>query len=134
MLSVQQPWAWLIMYCGKDVENRRWATTYRGVVAIHASLALDRDFTSGRFPLPAGVAVPALESLPRGAIVGIVSIVDCVRTSESAWFSGPFGFVLRDAHPLEPVPWRGALGLRRLPDETARLVWARADRARATSH
>ena len=29
-LSIQQPWAWLIAHGKKDVENRTWATAFRG--------------------------------------------------------------------------------------------------------
>ena len=125
VLSVQQPWAWLIVHGGKDVENRRWRTRYRGLVAIHASLRLDHDFALGRWPLPRNVALPPLDTLPRGAIVGVATIVDCVDQSDSPWFSGPFGFVLRDARTIAPLPWRGALGLQLLPDEAATEVRAR---------
>jgi hypothetical protein len=125
VLSVQQPWAWLIVHGGKDIENRRWSTSYRGQVAIHASLRLDREFHSGRFPIPPGARLPTVDALPRGAIVGVVSIVDCVEVSASPWFGGPFGFVLQNARPIEPLPWRGALGLRRLPNDAAQEVFHR---------
>jgi hypothetical protein len=29
-LTIHQPWAWATINAGKDVENRRWKTTYRG--------------------------------------------------------------------------------------------------------
>ena len=38
-LSVRQPWAWLILHAGKDVENRTWSHPFRGPVYIHASSA-----------------------------------------------------------------------------------------------
>jgi hypothetical protein len=34
-LSVVWPWPWLIMYGGKDIENRSWRTDYRGRILIH---------------------------------------------------------------------------------------------------
>ena len=40
-LSVRQPWAWAIIYAGKDVENRTWPTRYRGFVIVHASQRVD---------------------------------------------------------------------------------------------
>ena len=59
----------------------------------------------------AGVAPPAtLDDLPRGGIVGEAEIVDCVTQSDSPWFEGPYGFVLRNAHPLPFRPCRGRLG------------------------
>ena len=30
ILSVRQPWAWLIVAGHKDIENRKWRTSYRG--------------------------------------------------------------------------------------------------------
>jgi hypothetical protein len=119
VISLQQPWAWLVVQGGKDVENRRWPTRYRGPIAIHASLKLDTSYRDGRFRFPAGVELPPLDSLDRGAIVGVATLVECVSHSDSPWFSGPFGFLLRDARPVAPLPWRGALGLRRLPDDVA---------------
>ena len=34
ILSVRQPWAWLICSRIKDVENRTWKTNYRGRLSI----------------------------------------------------------------------------------------------------
>jgi hypothetical protein len=36
-LSIRQPWAWLIVNGYKDIENRSWATKFRGPVLIHAA-------------------------------------------------------------------------------------------------
>lgn len=37
VLSVRQPWAWLMVNNLKDVENRSWYTKFRGRLYIHAS-------------------------------------------------------------------------------------------------
>ncbi len=42
-LSVRQPWAWLIVAGYKDVENRGWATKYRGRILIHAGRRAAED-------------------------------------------------------------------------------------------
>ena len=42
-LSIRQPWAWLILHGGKDIENRDWATRFRGRVLIHASKGVTQD-------------------------------------------------------------------------------------------
>jgi hypothetical protein len=39
-LTVRQPWAWAIFH-GKPVENRSWATKYRGDLLIHARKQFD---------------------------------------------------------------------------------------------
>lgn len=114
-LSIRQPWAWLILNAGKDIENRSWPTKVRGRVLIHAAKGMTRDeYENGNDPLWASagptIELPPFEQLARGGIVGSVEIVDCVATSSSPWFCGLFGFVLRDPKPLPFAPWRGQLG------------------------
>lgn len=119
-LSIRQPWAWLILHAGKDIENRAWATRYRGRVLIHAAKGMSRaEFEEGlatahgisaTHPFPEGLALPSPEEIERGGIVGSVEIVDCVNASRSPWFFGPYGFVLRDPQPLPFRPYRGQLG------------------------
>ena len=111
-LSVRQPWAWLIVSGYKDVENRTWRTSYRGPLLIHASQRVDREATEyyRREILRAGDEWP--DTLVTGAIIGIVTLVDCVTECESPWFSGPIGWRLADAGEfLDPIPARGRLGL-----------------------
>ncbi|TAG33252.1 MAG: hypothetical protein EAZ36_01015, partial [Verrucomicrobia bacterium] len=52
---------------------------------------------------------------PRGGIVGVADIVDCVEAHPSPWFFGPFGFVLANARPLPFVPMHGKLNVFRVP-------------------
>jgi hypothetical protein len=54
--------------------------------------------------------LPRFEDLERGGIIGSVEIVDCVTDYPSRWFSGPFGFVLRDPRPLPFRSLKGRLG------------------------
>lgn len=116
-LSIRQPWAWLILNAGKDIENRTWATKVRGRVLIHAAKGMTRAehdnamnwiVTNPRIPL--NFSEPAFSDLQRGGIVGEVDIVDCVTTSSSPWFQGPHGFVLRNPKPLPFEPCKGRLG------------------------
>lgn len=117
-LSIRQPWAWLIMNAGKDIENRCWPTRFRGRVLIHASKGCTRAEweDADLFAAMVGaVAPPVLSDLERGGIVGSVEIVDCVSRSESCWFVGEFGFVLRDPRPLPFIPFKGSLGFFDVP-------------------
>lgn len=41
-LTLWQPWASLIAFEEKKVETRCWSTKYRGLIAIHAALAIPR--------------------------------------------------------------------------------------------
>ena len=110
-LSIRQPWAWLIVNGYKDIENRTWSTDFRGKIYVHAG----RRIKSGDFPeqrhyiRKSGLILP--EEPPLGAIVGEVIITDCVDTSSSPWFCGPYGFILSSPVAYEdPIPYRGQLG------------------------
>lgn len=101
-LSVKQPWASLIMFGFKDVENRSWATKRRGSIWI------------------ASTATPASPDLcpkdsnvgPLGVVLGSVEIVDCVQDSDSPWaIPGQWHWVLANPQPLrDPIPAKGRLG------------------------
>jgi len=124
-LSIRQPWAWLIIHGGKDIENRDWPTKFRGRVLVHAAKGMTRDEWSDAwgFSHGSGANPKAVESgltfgnIDRGGIVGSVEIVGCVTGSDSRWFMGHYGFVLRDPKPLPFTPLRGQLGFFDVPDD-----------------
>lgn len=105
-LSIQQPWAWLIVNGYKRIENRSWRTSFRGPVLIHAGKTVDKEGIQ-YVTRECGFTLPQLD---RGGIVGKGIITDCVSQSDSFWFVGPYGFVLEDPQPLPFVPLRGQLG------------------------
>lgn len=111
VLSVRQPWASLIVMGEKTVENRTWSTPYRGTLAIHAALRLDADDATTR-------------ALPRGVILGTVSLCDVVRDADSEWaLPGHWHWLLDNAVMLDaPIPFTGSLGLRTLPRRIARRI------------
>lgn len=111
-LSIRQPWAWLILNRGKDVENRTWPTKFRGRFLIHAAKGCTREEydCAESFAWCNDVEIPPLKTLPRGGIVGLATLTDCVAASASDWFVGDWGFVLADVQPLPFVPCKGALG------------------------
>lgn len=145
ILTVRQPWAWAIIHGQKDVENRvrNIAGDYRGPVAIHAGLSLDLEAikVSDRDHGPLHWAFRRAsarlrEGIPPwrgwfGNIIGVVDLVDAHhetsdRCGDSLGLCSDWGevgthhLVLANARPLaEPIPYRGALGLRRLDDATA---------------
>lgn len=116
-LSIRQPWAWAIMN-GKPIENRDWPTKFRGRVLVHASKTCTKaeyeaaaEFINGQLDAKGDpLKVPPLELLDRGGIIGSVEIVDCVTESDSQWFFGQYGFVLRDPKHLPFTPIKGRLG------------------------
>jgi len=99
-LTVRQPWASLIISGEKSIENRARRTNYRGLLLVHAGRRDD----------------PPMEcagALPRGAIIGSVRLVDCVRDSPSEWaVVGAWHWVLADPRAFDtPIPCTGQLGL-----------------------
>lgn len=119
-LSIRQPWAWAIINAGKDIENRDRKTKLRGPVCIHAAKSMTRSEFDGFMrtihhvsltrPFPLGATVPHSAALAKGGIIGVAEIVDCVEASDSPWFFGRYGFVLRNARPVDFIPVKGALG------------------------
>ena len=126
-LSVRAPWWWFIVHGGKDIENRDWrpgnpGLRFRGPVLIHASSWWRTDdveddlesasamFRASGYPAPQDtLTLRELKDLG-GHIVGKAEVVDVVRRSDSPWFVGPLGLVLRNAEPVTPWRCKGKLG------------------------
>jgi len=127
----------LIVRAGKDVENRTWPTKVRGWIAIHSSSKLEAEEVRAACDHMAGfipkfshrIFTAEARSYPTGAIVGVAALVGCVTSSDSPWFVGPYGFVLRQAIALpEPFPLKGQLGFWEVPQS----VELRIERAIST--
>lgn len=139
-ISIRQPWASLILHAGKDIENRTWPTKVRGRVLVHAAKGMTHeeyedamefafDIVGQRKSTIGGKTRTfrelgfAFEDLQRGGIVGSVEVVDCVQQTDSPWFVGTHGFVLRNPEVLSFTPWKGRLGFFDVPQSA--LVGAR---------
>ncbi len=151
-LSLTQPWASLVIEGFKKYETRSWSTTYRGALAIHASkgfpgwaksLLIDDNHEDDNFIRDALNRNPG--SLPLGAILGIVTLVDCQPTydvlgSDTVFISQPehdFGdwsegrYAWKLDGPLwfiDPVPVKGALSLWEIPPTEINQVNAEINR------
>lgn len=126
VLSLRQPWAWLVVHGGKTIENRRWNTRLRGPFLIHAAKGMTRDEYADAVHfakvVSPGVLVPPFEQVERGGIVGRARLVDVVPpcSTEPSLFFKPcphpwhmpeqYGFVLEDVEPLPFEAMRGELG------------------------
>lgn len=108
-LTICQPYAELIARGLKLIENRTWATDYRGPLAIHAGKSrtwLGEDDLE---------AYPAMSF---GAVVAVATLRGCCRLEDLPLSLrhhdhalGPWCWILQDVHRVEPVPYRGAQGL-----------------------
>jgi hypothetical protein len=85
VLSIQQPWASLIVLGHKKIETRSWNTKYRGEILIHASagkngtnrgIHLDFQQEFSRLQLP------KYEDLSFGAIIGKANLVHVLHSDE----------------------------------------------------
>lgn len=111
-LTVCQPYAHLIALDEKPVENRTWATTYRGPLAIHAGMS--RAWLEG----PEG-------NLVFGAVVAVATLSEVLAHAklppdlrDHRHSLGPVCWVLTNVKRLpRPVPCRGAQGLWNLPTD-----------------
>lgn len=121
-LSIRQPWAWLILHGGKDVENRDWATKVRGRILIHASKGMTGDDyeSACHTAMTANpqIQIPMFAALERGGIVGSVEVVGCDIECDSPWFVGQYGFLLRDPRLIRFIPYKGRLGFFDVPEIT----------------
>lgn len=136
-LTICQPYAELILLPESDtrrkrVENRTWATNYRGPFYIHAGKSREwLDEENGSHPSRINYGI-TISSMSFGAIVGVARLADCVRVDYTVggekrcspkmaakypWLQehehteGPWCWILEDVTAIGPWPWRGAQGL-----------------------
>ena len=93
----------------KDVENRSWRTRHRGPLLIHAGSRAHRESFEEH-------AVP--DTAERGAIIGVVEVVDCRLERTSDWHEpGSWGWYLTGARRFEkPIRMKGRRGLFDVPE------------------
>lgn len=120
-LSIKQPWAWLIIFGGKDVENRSWRTNYRGEFLVHAGKSI--DYHAYDHLIAQGVHLPAIKDLQTGGFIGKVTITDCTfNPPNRRWYmplpSHPIhAFVLKDPKPCRFMQYPGKLNFFDVPDD-----------------
>jgi|SRR3989344_9017081 len=110
-LSLKQPWAELILQGRKKIEIRAWNTKFRGEFLIHASKNPDADAME-KF---------GFKDLPSGFIVGKAELVDVKKYNGKEGYQkdsklhlsssifGNYGFILKNAARIKPVPYKGKL-------------------------
>lgn len=119
-LSLTQPWAWLVVHGGKDVENRRWNTHFGGEFLVHAAKGMTKDDYDAAWEMARTIdqnlawAIPLREKLDRGGIVGradLYGVLPRTANPSTPWhMRNQYGFCLRNQQPLPFLACRGALG------------------------
>jgi len=112
-LSIRQPWAWLIVNGFKGIENRNNLKNFTGDFLIHASSKWDKNwfnFSSAQTrELLSTIQMPVKEKMQYGGIIGYATITGYVEKSDSPWFIGKYGLLIKDPHPLAFTPCKGKL-------------------------
>ncbi|MBP3558091.1 MAG: ASCH domain-containing protein [Thermoguttaceae bacterium] len=115
-LTIRAPWAWAIAQGWKRVENRSWATRFRGRIAIHAAVSKESDADAAATFAALGIEPPT--EFVRGAIIGTVELVDILPLDEflrrfgddrfdRGFAVGPLCWVLREPRLCVPTPCSG---------------------------
>lgn len=138
VLSIRQPWAWLICNGIKDLENRTWTTRYRGTLLIHAGQQFEdeavypilnnlSDEERKQFPMRASL-------FPRCGLVGIAKLADVTSDSESKWYvPGSYAWCFSKALSFDLIPLRGQLGLFDVPADIVARVRIECERKRVVA-
>jgi len=115
-LSIKQPWAALVVQGVKTIEVRRWPTTRRGTILIHAARVPDDRKEAWDL-----VTTEELRELAqrRGGLIGSVNLVECItyrdlpsfakdqtgHRNELSWFEPPTLYGFRFTAP-KVTPYR----------------------------
>ncbi|RWS01712.1 activating signal cointegrator 1-like isoform X1 [Dinothrombium tinctorium] len=129
-LSIQQPWASLLMHSIKLHEGRNWYTPYRGRVWIHAAAKEPRqeDITKAEnlFRL-IGDFTEFPKSYPCGVLLGYAYLVDCLHQEDySQQFPDGYNdtlytFIFEDPARLNVnIPMKGKAKLFKLSEQMSK--------------
>ena len=121
-ISIRQPWASLIMKGIKDVENRTFkATLLPSTVLIHTGVSVEKGsidelcnsvWVQGIITMNGIIMgnIPDFMEMPRSAILGYATIVDCTQNYPSDWAApGCYNWVIKDVYEFDK-PILGAKG------------------------
>ncbi len=81
---MKQPWASLFVLGETQYETRTWRTHYRGPMAIHTSKKIDLtacSYQRVQEMLDKHGYTPS--TLPRGVIIGVCHLVNCIKVIEN---------------------------------------------------
>jgi hypothetical protein len=80
-ITLQQPWAWAVIFAGKDVENRSWHPLAPFLMLVHAGRKWDRE--GAEWMTASGIELP--DTFDVGGIIGAVRVTGWQEDSASRW-------------------------------------------------
>ncbi len=121
VLSINEPWASLIMNGTKKIETRSWKTKYRGEIYIHASLS------KAKITKPEVYELIKDMNFKCGYIICKCNLVDCIYMTDEYvndmktnhyeeyicghYEVGRYAWIVEDVKVIEPIEAKGKLGL-----------------------
>jgi len=142
-ISLWQPWASFFADGLKIIETRHWQTKFRGRLVIHAAKTTEALTLTDCYRLldEAGrrdliVKYTRLDDWPRGCLIAVADMVDCVPTEQIVdrldpqeramgnYLPGRFAWVFKNIRKLDPpITCKGQQGFWTLsPLETAAVL------------
>ena len=140
-ISLIQPWAWLVLHGGKDLENRSWRWT--GALPLRVLLHASKTYNEREFENAFDIAhdinpelvVPPPEdwkAIGLGGFVGAVTVERVVALALdspdtlSPWANtAGHGYVLSKPTAIEFFPFRGQQGFFEVPERTVQEIHRR---------
>jgi hypothetical protein len=111
VLTLREPYAWLVVNGYKDVENREWYAKFTGRILIHSAKTPDPSFqrVANWAGTHKGIVVPDREELEAnncGRVVGVANFGPMSRKPlESDWYqSGKNAWPIEWAFAIHPGP------------------------------
>ena len=139
VITIQQPWATLVVMGVKQIETRSWNTKYRGQILIHASAKMTKEAKALCEQNPFKKYIKDWSYLPLGAIVGRANIQEVYTTKHAQgmirfqpeywgdeltfgdYSPNLYGWHLTDAREiLTPITAKGQLGIWEYPEDKLR--------------
>lgn len=112
VLTLQEPYAWLVAEGFKDMENRKWHSNFSGRVFIHSAKTFSQNYAAvdNWAGTHMGVILPEREQLAQtqGRIVAVAEFGPMVLEHNSPWkMDNHWAWPIKWCHPInatEPQP------------------------------
>jgi hypothetical protein len=114
ILTLKEPWGWLMVHGFKDMENRTWKTKAHGRTLFTSSAVLDLgEYQRARaICVPLNIRLPRPDDIKTGGIIGFADLAPQITDNRSVWFCGPCAWPMVNHFPLPFQRVKGGQGYR----------------------